>query len=93
MQSGEAPGPFSRKTGTVLIWLVAGYKRVISPLLPSACRFYPTCSDYMREAIAVHGPAQGVWLGVKRLARCHPFHAGGFDVVPEKTYPQKTRPQ
>ena len=93
MQSGEAPGPFSRKTGAVLIWLVAGYKRVISPLLPSACRFYPTCSDYMREAIAVHGPAQGVWLGVKRLARCHPFHAGGFDVVPEKMHPQKTRPQ
>jgi hypothetical protein len=87
MQSGDAPGSLSRKTvsrktGAVLIWLVAGYKRLISPLLPSACRFYPTCSDYMREAVEVHGPARGVWLGVKRLARCHPFHAGGFDPVP-----------
>jgi uncharacterized protein len=96
MQSGDASGSLSRKTvsgqtvsrktGAVLIWLIAGYKRLISPLLPSACRFYPTCSDYMREAIAVHGPARGVWLGVKRLARCHPFHAGGFDTVPQKTY-------
>jgi putative membrane protein insertion efficiency factor len=84
MQSGGASGSFSRQTGAALIWLVAGYKRLISPLLPSACRFYPTCSDYMREAIAVHGPAQGVWLGVKRLARCHPLHAGGFDLVPAK---------
>jgi hypothetical protein len=74
----------SRATGTIFIWLIAGYKRVISPLLPSACRFYPTCSDYMREAIGIHGPGRGVWLGLKRLARCHPFHAGGFDTVPEK---------
>jgi len=66
----------------LLIFLIAGYKRLISPLLPSACRFYPTCSDYMREAIEMHGPAQGVWLGLKRLGRCHPFHDGGFDVVP-----------
>ncbi|MDE3196103.1 MAG: membrane protein insertion efficiency factor YidD [Acidobacteriota bacterium] len=71
--------------GTVLIWLVAGYKKLISPLLPSACRFYPTCSDYMRDAIAIHGPVRGVWLGLKRLGRCHPFHEGGFDYVPPKT--------
>ncbi len=57
------------------------YKLGISPLLPSACRFYPTCSDYMRQAIEMHGAAKGVWLGLKRLARCHPFHAGGFDPV------------
>jgi len=69
--------------GSILILLLAGYKRLISPLLPSACRFYPTCSDYMRQAIETHGPAQGIWLGVKRLGRCHPFHAGGFDAVPE----------
>jgi len=88
MQSGSASGSISRQTGTVLIWLVAGYKRLISPLLPSACRFYPTCSDYMREAIAVHGPVSGVWLGLKRLARCHPLHTGGFDAVPEKAPPR-----
>jgi putative membrane protein insertion efficiency factor len=73
--------------GTVLIGALSGYKRLISPLLPSACRFYPTCSDYMREAIVTHGAARGVWLGLKRLGRCHPFHAGGFDYVPPKAPP------
>ena len=70
------------------IGLIRAYKLVLSPLLPSACRFNPTCSDYMREAIAVHGPLHGTWLGIKRLARCHPLHAGGFDMVPQKTPPQ-----
>lgn len=65
--------------------LVAGalqfYKTVISPLLPSACRFYPTCSEYMLQAVEKHGARAGVWLGMKRLLRCHPFHAGGIDPV------------
>ena len=58
------------------------YKRVISPLLPSACRFHPTCSQYMREAVEIYGPMKGVWMGLKRLSRCHPFHEGGIDPVP-----------
>jgi putative membrane protein insertion efficiency factor len=58
-----------------------GYKLAISPLLPSACRFHPTCSEYMREAVLRYGAAQGVWLGLKRLARCHPLCAGGVDPV------------
>ncbi len=66
-------------------WLIAAllrhYKRWISPLLPSACRYYPTCSEYMLEAVEKHGALKGVWLGLKRLFRCHPFHAGGFDPV------------
>ena len=57
------------------------YKRWISPLLPSACRFYPSCSDYMREAVEKHGSGRGIYLGLKRLAKCHPFHAGGYDPV------------
>ena len=57
------------------------YKIALSPLLPSACRFYPTCSEYMRQAVEKHGVARGLWMGLKRLARCHPFHAGGLDPV------------
>jgi uncharacterized protein len=57
------------------------YKRWISPLLPSACRFYPTCSEYMMEAVEKHGVVRGVWMGVRRLSRCHPFREGGFDPI------------
>jgi putative membrane protein insertion efficiency factor len=59
------------------------YKVVVSPLLPSACRFHPTCSEYMREAVARHGVLRGGWLGIRRLAKCHPFHSGGVDHVPD----------
>ena len=65
----------------VVILALHGYKRVISPLLPSSCRFYPTCSDYMREAVEMHGVLRGVWMGLKRLLRCHPFDEGGCDPV------------
>jgi putative membrane protein insertion efficiency factor len=89
MQSGFASGagaPLARRAASAtLIGLLRGYKILISPVLPSACRFYPTCSEYMREAITVHGPARGVWLGLMRLGRCHPFHAGGTDPVPAKS--------
>lgn len=57
------------------------YKLVLSPLLPSACRFHPTCSVYMKEAIEKHGVVKGVGRGLRRLSRCHPFHEGGFDPV------------
>ncbi|MBV9301729.1 MAG: membrane protein insertion efficiency factor YidD [Acidobacteriaceae bacterium] len=65
----------------LLIAALRGYKRVISPWLPSACRFYPTCSEYMLAAIDKHGALRGFWMGLKRLGRCHPFHEGGFDPV------------
>jgi putative membrane protein insertion efficiency factor len=68
----------------LLIAALRGYKYAISPLLPSACRFHPTCSEYMRDAISQHGSARGVWLGLCRLAKCHPFHRGGFDPVPNR---------
>ncbi len=57
------------------------YKRWVSPMLPSACRFYPTCSEYMMEAVAKYGAVKGVYMGARRLLRCHPFHEGGFDPV------------
>jgi uncharacterized protein len=57
------------------------YKRWISPILPSACRFHPTCSEYMMEAVEKHGAARGAWMGLCRIAKCHPFHQGGFDPV------------
>jgi uncharacterized protein len=65
----------------VLIALLRGYKKFVSPFLPSACRYSPTCSEYMMQAVAKYGALRGVWMGLKRLARCHPFHEGGFDPV------------
>jgi putative membrane protein insertion efficiency factor len=66
-----------------LVTLLRAYRRFVSPLLPPACRFYPTCSQYALEAIERHGALRGAWLAVRRLGRCHPWHAGGVDPVPE----------
>ncbi|HLF23114.1 MAG TPA: membrane protein insertion efficiency factor YidD [Burkholderiales bacterium] len=65
-----------------LLALIAGYRRWISSLLPRACRFYPTCSEYAAGAIATHGVARGLVLATGRLARCHPWCEGGVDPVP-----------
>jgi uncharacterized protein len=66
----------------VILWLLRAYKRYLSPLLPPSCRFEPTCSVYMVEAIEKKGVVQGLILGLRRLLRCHPFSAGGYDPVP-----------
>ena len=64
------------------IFFLRFYKRFLSPLLPPMCRFEPTCSIYMMQAIEKHGFARGLWLGLRRLFRCHPFNPGGWDPVP-----------
>ena len=65
-----------------LIWLVKAYSLLLSPVLGNNCRYYPSCSAYMVEAIERFGAAKGTWMGIKRISRCHPFHEGGFDPVP-----------
>lgn len=67
---------------TLIVFMLRAYKSLVSPILPPACRFHPTCSEYTMEAVQRYGAARGVWLGLKRLGRCHPFHAGGLDPVP-----------
>ncbi len=82
--------PAFRPVSASLLFLLRGYKLLISPLLPSACRFYPTCSCYMHEAIRTHGAGRGIYLGVRRLLKCHPWHPGGIDPVPTQPEPQRT---
>lgn len=69
----------------ILILLVRGYQLLISPLLPPRCRFHPSCSHYAIAALQEHGALYGSWLSARRVCRCHPLNAGGYDPVPPKT--------
>ena len=66
---------------TIAVYILRGYKLIISPLFPPSCRFLPTCSEYTAEAISKHGFIKGLVLGIRRILRCHPFSAGGYDPV------------
>jgi uncharacterized protein len=66
----------------LLLLLIKAYRYGISPLLGPSCRFFPTCSEYAAQAIEKHGAGHGGWLALKRIARCHPWHPGGYDPVP-----------
>ena len=70
-----------------LIFLIRLYQRVISPLIGPRCRFYPSCSQYAAEAIQKHGAISGSALALARVARCHPWHPGGVDLVPDRVPP------
>lgn len=67
----------------VLIGVIRCYQLFLSPMLGSNCRYYPSCSHYTQEALQKHGALRGSWLGLKRISRCHPWHEGGVDLVPE----------
>jgi putative membrane protein insertion efficiency factor len=68
--------------GLVIRGLIRLYQLLLSPVLPASCRFTPSCSAYAMEAVKVHGPLAGSWLGAKRICRCHPWNDGGYDPVP-----------
>ena len=87
--SGSSPArsrsvPMALSRGLVILLLVPIrlYRALLSPLLPPLCRFHPSCSAYAMQALETHGPVRGLWLAVRRLMRCHPFHPGGLDPVP-----------
>ena len=67
---------------SVLIGALRAYQYLFRPLLGANCRFYPSCSDYALEALTRHGALRGIWLAIRRVGRCHPWHAGGYDPVP-----------
>jgi putative membrane protein insertion efficiency factor len=79
-----AAGAFveNRAVRIVALYLIRFYQKLISPMLPASCRFYPSCSEYTYQAIEKYGILHGGWLGIRRVSRCHPWNPGGFDPVP-----------
>ncbi|MEO1451372.1 MAG: membrane protein insertion efficiency factor YidD [Bacteroidota bacterium] len=78
---------FRKLISSILVFLIRIYQNLISPFFPGACRYSPTCSEYVVEAVKVHGPLKGGWLGIRRISRCHPWGGQGYDPVPPKEGP------
>jgi uncharacterized protein len=70
---------------SLVIWPIRFYQYAISPFMAPHCRYHPTCSEYAATAVNRHGVPRGLWMGIKRIARCHPWAEGGYDPVPEKS--------
>lgn len=83
-QASTLTGAMNAAGEGALIALIKGYRYGIRPMLGQRCRFFPSCSEYTLEAVQTHGAAKGAYLGTKRILKCQPWHAGGFDPVPEK---------
>ena len=77
----------------LIIGVIKVYRYLISPMLPPTCRFYPCCSVYSLEALERYGFARGMWLGMRRILKCHPWHEGGFDPVPVSPYSRSEKRQ
>jgi uncharacterized protein len=88
-----ANGPVRTVTvpARLLMIPIAGYRRFVSPLLGPRCRFAPSCSEYALTALAEHGAVRGLWLAAARIAKCHPFHPGGYDPVPTRNSAKAAR--
>lgn len=83
----DRPSPVARG----IVFLIRGYQRGVSPMLPASCRYVPSCSSYAVEAVQVHGAARGGWLAMRRLLRCHPWGGSGYDPVPPRGTDSPTR--
>lgn len=77
----------------LLLALIRFYQRAISPALGASCRYQPSCSQYTYEAVERFGALRGVWLGARRIGRCHPGRAGGYDPVPDRDYSEHSTPK
>lgn len=83
--SARGRNPAGRLAAAVVLALVAAYKAILSPVFTGCCRFQPSCSDYLAQAVSTHGALRGTWLGLRRLARCHPFGGSGLDPCPPRS--------
>jgi putative membrane protein insertion efficiency factor len=89
MSAKRGPNPMTRAVRAAVLMLIKAYRRLLSPLLPASCRFHQTCSAYALTSVERFGVLRGGWLAAKRIARCHPFNAGGYDPVPETIRPKR----
>lgn len=90
MNEGRRAGVMSRVARGAVTGAIRGYRRLVSPMFPPACRFHPTCSSYALTSVERFGVLRGGWLAVRRIARCHPFNPGGYDPVPDTPAKQQT---